>query len=239
MIATSMFILPIIGGETNPFSQSVQAENVSTESKTITVSGVGEVTATPEVAHVHFGVQTTGSTALDAYQSNAATFAKIKAALAEKNIAEKDIQTIRFNAYPQYDYKESGRELIGYEVSHVLSVTYRDLNSLGQFLDSLAEVGVNRIENIEYATEKRHDYELKALEKAVENARQKADVIARGQGKVLKGALHIQEGAAYNNPVFKTFAMEQAAYDTSSSKMEIYTGELTISKQVQVIYQFD
>src|SRR5690606_16363886 len=143
--------------------------------------------------------------------------AKIKAALQEKNIAEKDIQTIRFHAYPNYDYRESGRELIGYEVNHVLSVTYRDLEGLGQFLDSLAEVGVNRIENIEYATEKKSNNELQALEKAVENARQKADVLAKGVGSVIKGAVHIQEGTGYNTPIFKTIAMEQMAADSASA----------------------
>lgn len=240
LIVSAMFILPIVGGEAGYLMKEVKAESAGIERHTITVSGVGEVTATPDVAHIQFGVQTEGKTAIEAYQSNAATFERIKAALAEQNIANKDIQTVRFNAYPNYDYKESGRELTGYQVNHIISVTHRDLDVIGKFLDSLAQVGVNRVENIQYGTEKKDDYELKALENALENARQKADVVAKKQGKALKGVLHIQEGSGYNAPVFRDFGMEKVAQDSSaSSNMEIYSGELTITKQVQVTYQFD
>lgn len=241
LLAMGLFILPVVGEISTPWLQQVQAEEANLHNKTIAVSGQGEVTVKPDVAHVHVGVQTTGKTALEAYQSNAETFSKIKAALLEENIADKDIQTIRFNAFPIYDYREGGRELTGYEVNHVLSVSYRDLESLGQFLDLLTEVGVNRIENIEYATEKKHEYELQALEKALANAREKADVLARGVGQTIKGAVHIQEGTGYNTPIFRTFAMEQMAADTTSAagSMSIYTGELTITKQVQVIFQFE
>lgn len=238
LLVASLCFLPIAGGEANPFVHTVQAESIS-NAKTITVSGVGEVNVTPDVVHVHFGVHTTGKTALAAYQSNAATFSKVKEALVEKKIAEKDIQTIRLHAYPVYDYRESGRELTGYEVDHVLRVTYRDLDTLGSFLDTLAEVGVNRIENIEYATEKRNEYELQALEKALASARQKAEVLAKAQGKVLKEVLLIQEGASYNTPIFRNVSIAPEMHDTASKSMEIYTGELTITKQVQVVYQFE
>lgn len=238
LLVVCLSLLPMIGGELNPLAHTVQAEGAG-ETKTVTVSGIGAVHVTPDVIHVHFGVHTTGKTALEAYQSNAATFNRVKDALSEKHIAEKDIQTLRFHVYPVYDYRESGRVLTGYEVDHLLKVTYRDLDTLGSFLDTLAEVGVNRIENIEYATEKRSEYELQALEKALASARQKAEVLAKGQGKVIKEVLHIQEGTSYQQPVYGNYFVAREALPADSGSMDIYTGELTITKQVQVVYQFE
>ena len=64
-------------------------------------------------------------------------------ALAGRGIAERDIQTTRFNIYPQYQYdRESDKnELVGYTVSNEISVTVRNLDQVGALIDDMVSAG--------------------------------------------------------------------------------------------------
>ena len=81
-------------------------------------------------------------------------------------------------------------------------MTTRDLNGIGQLLDDLSASGANRMDGVQFDTEKQDQYELQALEKAMANAKAKAETLAKAAGKQLKGVLTISQNSANSGPIF-------------------------------------
>src|SRR5262245_2969672 len=94
----------------------------------ITVTGTGKVTYTPDIAYVSFGVNSEDKSAAGAWQKNSEKVKKIFAMLKAMGIAEKDMQTTGVNVSPKYHHpKDKEPVLLGYVASYDLSVTVRKL----------------------------------------------------------------------------------------------------------------
>lgn len=207
--------------------------------RTISVSGVGKMTVEPDVAYVNLGVTTKGATANEAQTANAKTFAEVEKTLKETfGIAAADIKTNGFYVQPEYDYSErSAPKITGYTADHSIVVTYRKLEELGGLLDAVSKAGANRVNGIQFGTEKGDAYELQAIELAMANAKKKADAIAKAAGRSVKGVLHVQQGAASAPPIVYPLAKvtaESAAMDAGTS---VQPGELEYSTTVSVTFE--
>ncbi len=205
---------------------------------TVSVSAEGSVKVEPDVAYVQFAVETRGKSAKDAQQSNAEIFAGVEKTLKETfRVADRDIQTVGFNVYPEYNYTEkNGRELKGYVAAHAVRVTWRELPDVGRLLDALAASGVNRVDGVTFATEKLEQYELEALKKAMAAARAKADVLAASAGRQVKGVLQITQGSPVAAPVVYRDGLAlktEAAGDATS----IQAGQIEIRATVSVQFE--
>ncbi|MCU6339648.1 SIMPL domain-containing protein, partial [Enterobacter quasiroggenkampii] len=133
---------------------------------TVNVSGMGELEVTPDVAYAELAIDTRGKTAAEAQKQNAVLFEKVKQVLTSKyGVQEKDLKTVNFSVNPEYKYVENKEpQIIGYQATHAVRVTYRDLNRLGSLVDAATDAGVNRVVRIQFDTEKRADYEAQVLE---------------------------------------------------------------------------
>lgn len=219
----------------------VQAQDNSAEAskRTVTVNGTGQITIEPDVAYVNLGVLTNGKTADEAQQENAAIFEKLNDVLFQQfKIDEKDVKTVSFNLRPDYSYQE-GKEptITGYTASHMIRITYRDLDRIGELLDAAVKAGVNQINRVEYATEKFEEYELQAMELAMKNARQKAERLAATEGQTIKGVVQIsQHGTNYG--IYAAAAASVAFDAVPKSTTTVNPGEIEISAAVTVVYEF-
>lgn len=228
----SFVILALI---VTPFLSVSATEKV--EKNTISVTGKGEVLIQPDVAHIRLGLVTQGNTAAEAQKSNADTFARIQAALREQGVKPEDMKTVQFSTFPNYQWEKDKQVLKGYQTQHILLVTYRDINRVGQLLDTATKAGANQIEGVQYATEKQEEYETQALQNAMDHARIKADALAAKTGKKITGVVHIAESGATSPILFRSHDMAEAkAMDTAPTVLS--PGELKIEAQVQVIYEF-
>ena len=207
---------------------------------TVSVSAEGSVKVEPDVAYVQFAVETRGKSAKDAQQSNAEIFAGVEKTLKETfRVADRDIQTVGLNVYPEYNYTEkNGRELKGYVAAHAVRVTWRELPDVGRLLDALAASGVNRVDGVTFATEKLEQYELEALKKAMAAARAKADVLAASAGRQVKGVLQITQGSPVTAPVVYRDAVALKAESAGGSPAtSIQTGQIEIRTTVSVQFE--
>ncbi|MBG9732870.1 SIMPL domain-containing protein [Paenibacillus alvei] len=207
---------------------------------TVSVSGVGELEVTPDVAYAELAVDTRGKTAAEAQKQNAALYDKVKQVLTKKyGIQEKDLKTVNFSVNPEYKYEENKEpQIVGYQAQHAVRVTYRDLNRLGSLVDAATDAGVNRVARIQFDTEKRSDYEAQVLEKAVQHAAKKASALAKAAGREVGAALTITESGADWSPV-------RVMYDTSNTAemkkdaatTDLQGGLIKLNAQVQIQYQ--
>lgn len=224
-------------GKVYAAEQSAAVQNV------ITVTGQGEMTISPDVAYVSLGIRTEAETAKDAQAANAAAYEKLRAVLFDKyKLAAKDVQTSGFRVQPEYSYTERDPKIKGYSATQMLQVTYRDLDNLGTFLDAASAAGANQIEGVRFSTEKGQEYELQVIQKAMDNAKAKADAIAKYAGKEIKSIVAVNQGGGVAVPSqYSNIALmeaKSAAMDAAGSPTSISTGELKVTTNVTVQYQF-
>src|SRR3954462_703016 len=123
----------------------------STINQTITgtrldISATGEVTRVPDLAIISAGVVTRSATASGAIQQAAARMARVREALRQAGIADRDIQTSNVSLSPEYTYASNQPpKLNGYAATNQLSIRFRDIANTGKILDALVAEGANQI----------------------------------------------------------------------------------------------
>ncbi|ANE46849.1 hypothetical protein SY83_11825 [Paenibacillus swuensis] len=222
-------------------NEPVHAEALAPAVKnTITVTGKGELKVEPDVAYISFGVATKGKTANEAQKANAAAYNKLTKVLFEQyKLAAADVKTSSFQVQPEYNYSEKEQKLIGYTANHMVQVTFRKIDGIGALLDAVSAVGANRVDHIQFDTEKKDEYELQALEKAMANAEGKAAVLAKASKRELKGVSNIIQQGAQAAPVYlQTEMLQKSMVADQAGGTSIQSGQITITTNVSVQFDF-
>jgi uncharacterized protein YggE len=203
--------------------------------RSITVAGEGSVAAAPDMALVRAGVTTQGKTAKAASEANNVAMAKVLTALDAAGIAAKDVQTAHFAIYPQRDYpqrdsRQNDGRITGFQASNQVSVRVHAVDKVADVLDRIIAAGANEISGIQFTVAKPSKLLDDARIAAVEDARRKAEVLAKAAGVRLGRATVIaEEGAAPPRPMVMRAA--QAA------STPIAVGEQTLRIAVTVTYE--
>jgi uncharacterized protein len=204
----------------------------------IWVSGVGKVTIIPDIANVSLGVSAQASKVTDAQSQAAIAMDKVMAALTGKGIDKKDIQTQYYSIQPNYKYDNtSGQSTIsGYSVSNTVNVKIKNVDSTGVVIDAVVAAGGDntRINGISFSVEKPELSYAQARKAAMEDAKAKAEDLAKLANVTLGKATYVSESTATSPipyPVYRGADMASAAPDTAISP-----GETDIVLNVQVAY---
>jgi uncharacterized protein YggE len=169
--------------------------------QTISVSGTGRSTVTPDRFSFTLGVQTVGATVDEAVSQNNQRVAAAIAALKAAGAQDKDIQTSNFNIFPQQDYQE-GRlaRILGYQVSNSVTVRSTKIADAGKLLGAAITNGVNTASGINFEVADPARGRDQGLRAAFDDARAKATLLAQAAGRTLGPALMISEGSQPNAP---------------------------------------
>lgn len=225
-IAASLLILPANAQETPRLS-------------TITLQGLGEIAAAPDMATLTTGVVTQGDTARDALDLNNESAGALMQTLRDLGIEDRDLQTSNFSIQPQYERQNNNNtrrdpKIIGYQVSNTVSVRVRDLTQLGVVLDQVVSAGANTINGINFAVSEAADLENAAREAAVADALAKAKLYTDAAGVSLERILEISE-TDYGRPQQENFAMARMSAD--AAQVPVAAGELTFTSRVNVVWE--
>ncbi|MHA0856312.1 SIMPL domain-containing protein [Paenibacillus sp. CMAA1364] len=206
----------------------------------INVVGKGEISVTPDIAYLSIGVTSQVDTAQAAQKANATKMKKLNDVLKNTwKIADKDIKSTQFNVQPNYVYTEKeGQKVKGYNASHTIEVTYRDLTKVGELLDAASTAGANNVENIRFSIENRDQFETQVIDKAMANATLKAGAIAKAANRQLGVVLVVSQGNVDNPVVYaqNESLMAKADMDSNNSTT-IEAGEIKVSTQLSVQYE--
>jgi uncharacterized protein len=201
----------------------------------ISVTGEATISAPPDLAQIDAGVASDAKTAREASDANNAAMAKVLQALKNTGIDEKDVQTSRLSLQPQYASPVSSRpgpsSVTGYRASNHVTVRLRDVAKVAGVIDTLVAAGANEIGGINFTVSQASRLLDEAREKAVADARRKAEIYARAAGVTLGAPLSISEGGAPVMPVFRTKMAPMTAAATP-----IAQGEETLSVSVSITW---
>jgi len=215
-------------------AQAQQAE----QPRTIGVSGQGEVRAEPDRATITLGVESRKPKLEDARAAVAKTVDAVLKLTRDLKIDPKLVRSTRVNVQPEYNWGSGNaneRTLIGYYVARQVEVELHDLEKLGQLLERATDLGVNQMGDPRLDSSKRQDLVREALAKAVVDARQNAEVIAKAAGAKLGNARTINANTEFTPPpvpMVRAMAMEAKA----AGGAPYQSGEMTFNATVNVQY---
>ena len=214
-------------------STAFAAQKDAPAAPTLSVEGQGQGTATPDMATVTIGVTTRADDAAKAQNDNAWVAAQIQNAVEGLGIAEKDIQTRNYSFYPNYSTEKNHQnEITGYTVNTSVVVVVRDIKLTGKVIDAALNHGANEISSLDFSASDTRAVRKEALLNAVQDARDKADVIAKGLGKRIVGIQSVSENTGYlETRRFNGNMLLAAAKDSATP---IAPGSLSMTATVHV-----
>jgi uncharacterized protein YggE len=163
----------------------------------VSVTGEATVSVAPDQAQIDGGVTSDARTAREAAEANNAAMGKVLQALKGAGIEEKDFQTSRLSLQPQYAPNRTGPSPVtGYRASNRVTVRVRDVSKVAGVIDVLVGAGANDIGGINFTVSQPSKHLDDAREKAVADARRKAEIYARAAGVTLGEPLSISEEGA-------------------------------------------
>jgi len=178
--------------------------------RTVSVSGQGEVSAQPDMARVTLGVEARRSTLAEARSAVTATVDRVLALTRDLRIDPKYVNATRLQIQPEYNWNEKDRKrvLLGYVVSRQVEVELRDLDQLGALLERAVDAGANQVGDASLDSTRRKELERQAMALAVQDARLNAEALARAAGAQLGAVRTLNaSGSAPPMPMYRMSAV--------------------------------
>lgn len=219
---------------------SVTARAAETPERRINVSGEGSVSLAPDLALLSLTVTRAGETAREALDANSNAMSKVLAAMREKGVADRDLQTSQFNIQPRYTHPRSvdneapaAPRIIGYTVSNSLTVRVRDIDQVGSLLDTAVKLGVNEGGQIVLINEDPSAAQNQARVEAMKNALAKAQTLAQAAGVKVGELLDVSEQSYTPGPTPMFMAKGMRA-EADMDAVPVASGENTYRVSVNI-----
>lgn len=213
------------------------------EPNTIAVSGMAEQEVAPDMAYIDVGINVRAADAETARTQEAQIASQIRRALLGLAITDNDLQNTSYYLYQEYKVDRNGvRTADKYVLDSSIKVTVKDLDKLSQVIDNVVKDGATNISNITYALSTQNIIQRQLLATAVENARDKAAVVAnagsRTLGNMLSADINSFDGGtivAYG--ANKLRSTTNLAEDGVATKLS--PGKIKLNARVQVVFSLN
>ncbi len=203
---------------------------------TISISGEGEIFAASNIAKVTVGVETENTTVEAAQVENSEKMNGIIQDFKKLGIEEKDLKTVNYNIRPKRQWDDGKSSTVGYIVSQNLEVKIRDTENISQVLSLAANSGANQVGSLNFEIDDPEVLRNQAREKAIKNAKEKAEGLADQLDVKLGRVVSFSEYNRDNSPVYYK-AEAPAGLGGGETAPQIEAGENKISVQVNITYE--
>ncbi len=200
------------------------AQDPAPTADSITVTGLGSVTAVPDEAQMSFGVETRGATAKAAVAANADAMRGVINALRQSGARK--IATEWVSVYPSTG---ANGDVTGYAASNSVS-TVADASDAPGVIDAAVGAGANDVSGPGLSSSDADALYRHALSKAVDEARLRAQALAKAAGRSLGPITTMVEGGAEPTPMYR------AAAQAGDASTPIVPGEQETTATVSVTF---
>ena len=225
-LTTGCFGGPAAPASTNGYSPA----------NTLTVSGVGQASGSPNVAYVQLGVNITDPNVGQAVSRANETMNTVRDALLQKGVAEQDIQMTSFNVWPEERYDPMTGTPTGeriYHVDSVFSITVREVAQAGSMIEAALNAGANTIFGLSYGIDDTAALEKEARTQALTDSKLRAEQLAQELGVSLGDPIMVSESYG-GGPI--TPQLDMGNEGGFGGGAPVSPGQLTISVSVSVTY---
>lgn len=217
--------------------KAITVVNSQDDLKILTVSGTGELDVVPDRARLTLGVMAERKTAKEAQAAMAEDLDRVVKAFKSQGIEEKDMRTMGLHLEPVYDYRPEGPpRLNGYRASSNIAITTSKLDAVGDLLDLAVQSGANTVQGVEFVLKDQEKAKEEALDKALADARKKADQVASKTGVKIKETKSVTVLDSSPEQPYPIYLRSAKAMDTAASPTPILPGQMKFAVQVEVQY---
>ena len=214
------------------------------------VTGEGKSSIKPDKATVRLGVVADGATADIAKNKMNEVINKVTAEIKALGISEKDIQTENLNVYQNYTNRPVMAEKVGtttsvadpnsqatsYNANTNIVIKVNQIDLANKVIDVGTRNGANQVGGVQFDNADKTTAENEAREKAVADAKSKAQTAAKAAGFSLGKIINYQEnsgGGGY--PMM--YAAKAADSAAPAQRTELNPGENEIIMSVTLSYE--
>lgn len=202
-------------------------------SRTLTVSGKGNVSIPTTMTQVRLGVEIQGKTA-QAVQQQVRSRSQAVVELLKTRQVDK-LQTTGISLNPNYSYKDGKQSINGYSGSNIVSFRI-ETEKAGTLLDEAIEAGATRIDGVSFvaADEAIAQAQQQAIQKATDDANKQADAALKALNLKSKEIIGVQINGA-NPPQPLAFVVPRLAPQLANAKvadLPVVGGEQKVEQSV-------
>ena len=203
----------------------------------ISVNGEGNVEASPDRATISIGVVSRNKDASKVQSENARSATEIIKSVTALGVEKKNIRTGNYNFRQIYRNDQNKRRIFDcYEVTNTVTIIVDDLNLVGKVIDTSLAHGANNIDSLEFGIRDKSALNAEALKLAVQDAKNKAEIVAAGLGKNIVGVRSVSiNSGSITAPRFAKMAM--VLEDAANFETPIEGGTLSCSASVHVEFE--
>jgi uncharacterized protein YggE len=224
----SLLVLVLVG--CSPSGEQVLA---SQEPASISISGSGTATASPDQVTLQLGVETVSEDPAAAISENSERMNAVMDVLVGMQIPADQIQTVNYAMWVEDIYDANGPTgEKRYHLSNQVSIKLNQLDQTGALLEKATMAGANSIGGITFGVGDTTELQQVALDKAMADARQKAERLAADLNMRVGSVRSVVEGvqAASPGPLYAEAAMGIGGGAPISS------GQFSLVAQVRVVF---
>lgn len=157
--------------------------------RTITVKGVGKVSASPDTIEISITISAIDKDYKTAVDSANRKLQALRSALKEVGFDTKQFKTEWFDVHAEYQYQNNEKVFTGYSVNHALKLEFgMDKELLARTIDALSISDSDTDFNINFTVKDKETLTAQLIRSAAENARKNALILCEASGVTL-GAL--------------------------------------------------
>lgn len=205
------------------------------QSYSISIVGEGKITATPDVAKIQLGYSVEKRTVVEAQKDNSNKMNAIIDRLKKDfKIDVKDVQTANYYISPQYDWNNGKQTLRSYLVSQNLNVKVRQMDKVSSIIEAAGAIGLNQVGNLTFETDNPEQLKQAAREKALAQAKEKAEALSKIVGVKLGKIISFSESPNQPGPIYGNFALaEKIGAGGEAPTVEAGSNEITVVVTVE------
>ena len=232
LLLCSLFILPNL-------SATDATKSPLEHIHSIFVTGNGEVSATPDTAIVRFGMTAQNARASVAQSKVNEVVQKAIEAIEKIGVKRQSIHTVGISLTPIYTDKllsSGGSKITAFRADNGIEVVADDIKLTGDIVDAAIAAGANEIQSVSFRLKDDQTQRSNALSLAAQDAKAKAEALARTLGFTLGNVLEVNESGSHSPIALQSPApLFSGRYASAPTPVE--PGQIQVEATVTVRYE--
>jgi len=217
-------------------------------SRVIVIKGVGKATAAPDLVAIEMQLETSEPQYEATMQHAAASIERLREAIEAAGLEGKTLKTTSFNINTKNEsYQDEGtwrQRFVGYSCSHRLRLEFDlDMGLLGKVLGAIAGCEANPNFNIRFTVKDPSAVSQQLLDSAVQNAKWKAEILARSSevslGQIQRIDYSWSDIHLYSKTDMRMNDIVPLAAAPDAFNIEIEPEDIKLSDTVTVVWEIE
>jgi uncharacterized protein YggE len=206
------------------------AGDVNPAPRTVEVTGRGTVSIKYDTALVTFGVSAIKDSPSAAYDAMSASINSVVAAVQAEGVKADDLKTGVLSLNAEYDWVQNeGQRLRGYRATNTITLTTQQLDKVAKLAQVVVAGGANQLQGISFTVKNLDAVIDQATDAAVDDAKARADRVAKRLGTSVQGVMRVTVGDAGGPPRPPIYAAADAKATAAPAPIFSGTSEMTIT----------